>query len=114
MPLNFNNISTMGLRTPKQEEKSKVYTVENGDNLTKIAKRFGVSVADILKVNPKITDANKISAGETIRMPAPATDSSSKKMFNTLREEPQNTFTSGPNASVTRESIFSAHNRINK
>lgn len=48
------------------------YTVQKGDTLRKIADRIGVTVDDILKVNPKITNANKIYVGQVINLPAAA------------------------------------------
>jgi LysM repeat protein len=46
------------------------YTVQKGDTLRKIADRIGVSVNDILTVNPQITNANVIYAGQVINLPA--------------------------------------------
>lgn len=88
----------LGLNFASKKDTAKLYVVRKGDNLTKIAKRYGVSVADILKVNPKITDANKIVEGETIRMPAV---SSSNNLFNqiSLQDERSSSIFSG----VTRE-----------
>jgi LysM repeat protein len=48
------------------------YTVQKGDTLRKIADRIGVTVNDILKVNPKITNANVIYVGQVINLPAAA------------------------------------------
>lgn len=44
------------------------YTVKSGDTLSGIAKRFGVTVEGILKLNPSITDRNKIKVGQVLRM----------------------------------------------
>jgi LysM repeat protein len=53
----------------KAEAKVEAYTIKAGDNLTKIAKAAGVSIADIMKANPQIKDANKIVAGAKIDIP---------------------------------------------
>ncbi|MGY1732942.1 LysM peptidoglycan-binding domain-containing protein [Geodermatophilus sp. SYSU D01045] len=45
------------------------YTVVAGDTLNKIAKKFGVTVAEILAVNPQITDPDVIRVGQVIRIP---------------------------------------------
>jgi murein DD-endopeptidase MepM/ murein hydrolase activator NlpD len=52
------------------------YTVKAGDTLSKIAARNGVTLADLLKANPKISDPNKIYVGQTINLPnnSPARD----------------------------------------
>jgi LysM repeat protein len=49
------------------------YTVQKGDTLRKIAARHGVTVSDILAVNPQIKNANLIYAGQVINLPAAAT-----------------------------------------
>jgi LysM repeat protein len=49
---------------------SSTYPVQWGDTLAKIARRFGVRVADILAVNPQINNASLIYAGQVIYLPA--------------------------------------------
>ncbi len=46
-----------------------VYTVRPGDTLSQIAARFGVTVAQILEVNPEITDPDRIQVGQKIVIP---------------------------------------------
>jgi peptidoglycan DL-endopeptidase LytF len=46
------------------------YTVEPGDTISGIAKKTGVTVAAILAAN-NLTDPNRITAGQTLRIPAP-------------------------------------------
>jgi phage tail protein X len=43
--------------------------VKSGDTLSKIAQKNGTTVEAIMKANPGITDANVISAGQTLNMP---------------------------------------------
>ncbi|ADG82559.1 LysM peptidoglycan-binding domain-containing protein [Thermincola potens] len=45
------------------------YVVKPGDTLYIIAQRFGVTVADILAVNPQIRDPNLIFPGQVIIIP---------------------------------------------
>ena len=45
------------------------YTVKAGDNLSKVAKRNGVSLAQLLKANPQISNPNKIRVGQIINLP---------------------------------------------
>jgi LysM repeat protein len=47
-----------------------VYIIQRGDTLRKIAARFNTSVEAILKVNPQISNANLIYAGQAINLPA--------------------------------------------
>ncbi|MCI0552175.1 MAG: LysM peptidoglycan-binding domain-containing protein [Anaerolineae bacterium] len=46
------------------------YTVQSGDTLGKIAARSGTSVQAILAVNPQITNASLIYAGQVIYLPS--------------------------------------------
>ncbi len=47
-----------------------LYTVRRGDNLTRIAERFGLSVAELVSLN-KLRSRNRISVGQQLRV-APA------------------------------------------
>lgn len=45
------------------------YTIKSGDTLSAIAKANGTTVSALLKANPSITDANKIYAGSSLKIP---------------------------------------------
>lgn len=45
------------------------YTVKRGDTLSGIAGKYGVTVSDILALNPSIKDPNKIYVGQIIKIP---------------------------------------------
>jgi spore germination protein len=47
------------------------YTVKSGDTLYAIARRYGVTVDDILESNPQITDPELIYPGQVIAIPSP-------------------------------------------
>lgn len=47
------------------------YLVAPGDTPACLARRFGVTVEEILRLNPQITDANQIQVGELICLPVP-------------------------------------------
>lgn len=50
------------------------YTIKYGDTLSSIARNAGLSTQDIMRLNPTITDPNKIYAGRTLSLSAtPAT-----------------------------------------
>ena len=44
------------------------YTVQSGDILSRIAKKYGTTVDAIMKLNPKITNPNLIYVGQKIRV----------------------------------------------
>jgi murein DD-endopeptidase MepM/ murein hydrolase activator NlpD len=52
---------------PKPVAGGATYTIVSGDNLTKIANRFGTTVAELVKLN-KIQNANLISVGQVIKI----------------------------------------------
>lgn len=52
-----------------EPEPQRRYTVQRGDTLSGIARRFGVSLADLLRANPQIDDPDRISPGQVINIP---------------------------------------------
>ncbi len=55
--------------TPAALPESGFYTVRRGDNLTKIADRFGMSVAELIKLN-RLRSRHRIAIGQKIRVAA--------------------------------------------
>ncbi len=51
------------------QEDAPGYRVRSGDTLSGLAQRFGVSVAQMLKANPQITDPDRIRAGQSLTLP---------------------------------------------
>lgn len=52
----------------EQEVVEMYYTVKKGDTLTKIAQSYGTTVANIMALNPQITNKNLINIGQVIRV----------------------------------------------
>lgn len=50
------------------------YVVKAGDTLAKIATRNGITLAQLLKLNPSITNPNKIKVGDNINLPDTSTE----------------------------------------
>jgi len=50
------------------------YKVKAGDNLSKVAKRNGISLAELLKANPQIKNPDKIKVGQLINLPDTSTE----------------------------------------
>ena len=48
-----------------------VYVVAKGDTMSKIAKKFGVTIEEILAANPQIKNPDKIGIGDEITIPLP-------------------------------------------
>ncbi len=51
------------------EKKYEDYTIQYGDTLTSIARKFGTTIEKILDANPYITNRNKIYSGKTLQIP---------------------------------------------
>jgi murein DD-endopeptidase MepM/ murein hydrolase activator NlpD len=45
------------------------YTIKAGDTLSKIAARNGLTLAQLLQANPRITDPNRINVGDVLNLP---------------------------------------------
>jgi LysM repeat protein len=67
-------VSSGGTMPPPPPSKPPVggltYTVQWGDTMRKIADRFGFVLADLIAVNPQISNPNWIFAGQVINLPA--------------------------------------------
>ncbi len=48
-----------------------VYVVAKGDTMSKIAKKFGLTVEELMTANPQIKNPNKIAIGDQITIPVP-------------------------------------------
>jgi len=69
-PLSSAGQSLLSLSYVLPEEEKKTYKIKEGDTLSKIAKEQGVSLNDLLKSNPQITNPNLIRAGEVLNLPS--------------------------------------------
>lgn len=56
---------------PPQRCQGRLYTVQPSNTIFTIAQRFGVTVEDILAVNPQIVNPNIIFEGQVICIPTP-------------------------------------------
>ncbi|MFA1713761.1 LysM peptidoglycan-binding domain-containing protein [Peribacillus frigoritolerans] len=72
--LKFN---TLNNSTVKNKDKTEKYVVKLGDSLSKIANKYNVSVSALLKLNPSISNSDRIYIGQTIRVSGQASGSSS-------------------------------------
>lgn len=60
-------VTEKAVETPQAQSQT-YYTVVKGDTMSKIAKKYGISLATIKKLNPQITNINKIYVGQKIRV----------------------------------------------
>ena len=58
--------------TPIPSPTPQTYAIAPGDTLSKVAKRFGITLADLLAANPSIKNPDKIAIGQEIVIPVPA------------------------------------------
>lgn len=73
------------IKTPvvRYDEGGQTYTVKKGDTFSQIAQNVGVSVQDLQKLNPTITNVNRIREGQNINIPT--------YMFSEIFNTPQST-----------------------
>jgi len=60
------------------------YKVKAGDNLSKVAKRYGISLAQLLKANPQIKNPDKIKVGQLINLPNTSTETTQPLPLNVV------------------------------
>jgi LysM repeat protein len=60
-----------GSGTPAGGQATGVYRVAEGDSLWRLAKNYGITVEELLAVNPGLGPEGRIRAGEVIRIPMP-------------------------------------------
>ncbi len=51
-----------------------VYVVAKGDTMSRIAKKFGVTVEELTAANPQVKNPNKIKIGDELTIPVPTSD----------------------------------------
>jgi len=78
LPSVANASSGVSNNAAKAETKYKVYVVKEGDTLGKIARKFGVKVSTIVKVN-KLGSASRIYVGQKLRIPVAAKPAADKE-----------------------------------
>ncbi len=60
--------------TPVPAPSAQVYVIKQKDTLSKVAKRFGLTIEELLAANPEIKNPDKISIGQQIIIPLPSGD----------------------------------------
>ena len=66
MELNLEALEEIdgGYKRPAEKAGYRIYKIVKGDTLCKLAHRFHTTVAQIMAWNPKITNRNRIYAGD--------------------------------------------------
>jgi len=57
-------------KKPREKNGCKIYKIQSHDTLIKIAKRYGTTADQLMKLNPQLTNRNFIVAGCYIYVPA--------------------------------------------
>ncbi len=71
-PTPVASASAAAVATPVPAPTPIVYTVVQGDTLSAIASKYGLTIAQILKANPQIKNPNSLSIGDRVNIPTPA------------------------------------------
>lgn len=67
------------------------YVVKAGDTLSKIAARNGITLAQLLQLNPSIKNPNKVSVGDKINLPDTSTENTKPLPSNLVPATPVTT-----------------------
>ena len=70
-PITEASAKAQGIAAAPAAGKPAAYPVKKGDSLERIAKKYGISEADLLAANPGLTDKN-LKAGASINLPGQA------------------------------------------
>jgi len=57
---------------PSPSPTQQTYTIARGDTLARIAKKYQLTVEQLLAANPQVKDPNKIAAGDVLIIPNPS------------------------------------------
>ena len=93
-PFSFEKKSFLKTPVVRYDEGGQTYTVKKGDTFSQIAQNVGVSVQDLQKLNPTITNVNRIREGQNINIPT--------YMFSEIFNTPQSTGLSIPQVQTTQ------------
>ncbi len=74
---------------------STIHTVQRGETLSEIARRYGVSVENLMAVN-SLSDPNHLAAGQTLIIPVASTAMPTATFTATARPQPTRTSTPRP------------------
>ena len=61
---------------------AQVYIIKSKDTLSRVARKFGITLEELLAANPQITKPDRISLGQEIIIPVPVTAPSANPSAN--------------------------------
>lgn len=61
--------SELQAKRHQDKQKYNIHTIKPGETLYKLARENGITVSDLLKVNPSLTENQKLKLGQVIRIP---------------------------------------------
>lgn len=73
-PTPVTDASPTPLPTEPPAPTPQVYVVASGDTMSRIAKRFGITVEQLLQANPQIRNPDRITVGDELVIPPPLPD----------------------------------------
>ena len=93
--------------TKVQQSKPGTYTVQQGETLYGLAKRFGVTIDELIAANP--STENGLKAGQTIKIPNASTAATATNADNQVREAFSKTPATAPVTTTTTTQIVAPH-----
>ncbi|MBB6177972.1 MULTISPECIES: LysM peptidoglycan-binding domain-containing protein [Anoxybacillus] len=82
------------------------YTIQSGDTLSTIARRWNTTVTRLLELNPTITDVNRIYVGQVIKVPTIITTNTTTNQLTSPTPAPTMTQTSVPTSTTSASKSY--------
>ncbi len=82
------------------------YTIQSGDTLSTIARRWNTTVTRLLELNPTITDVNRIYVGQVIKVPVITTTNTMTNQLTSPTPAPTTTQTSVPTSTTSASKSY--------
>ena len=88
--------------------------IERGQTLSSIAKKYGLSVQQLLAANPNIKDPNKISAGMKLNLPSaqPSAQTGTTTAADKFMKDASGRTIMGPNNAPIRNPSYSEESAL--
>ncbi|WP_461201532.1 C40 family peptidase [Anoxybacillus sp. TBDG-1] len=98
-------VQTLAPTTQTVAPTTATYTIQSGDTLSTIARRWNTTVTRLLELNLTITDVNRIYVGQVIKVPTISTINTMTNQLTSPTPTPTTTQTSVPTPTTTQTSV---------
>ncbi|MCX8001125.1 MAG: LysM peptidoglycan-binding domain-containing protein [Anoxybacillus mongoliensis] len=82
------------------------YTIQSGETLSTIARKFNTTMTRLLELNPTITDMNRIYVGQVIKVPTTSTTNTTTNQLTSPTPAPTTTQTPMPTSTASASKSY--------